>query len=284
VLTSTAASPSWSRCRTGSGPKAGKSGENTAVLQCAQSRDVQLRNPAEQREHPIAAAHAQPAEDVRELIGLPLQVRVAQVGDVAAPVPAPKGHLRRTGTVRMAVDRLVGDVHPAAAWQAGQLSPGCCPGELLAGTRIVRKVRLYSQRFGLADRLPVHTDLPRRGAAVQLRFQRPGDRTGADRDESPTVCGQGAADSRSVRRIKRRRRSPPCRLQVLTPPAQTADIGPTRWSPSALEASSLVHDSEDRGRSRVRRRVAVWLAVQGGVRSWSSCSRRSPWQSSSPSP
>jgi hypothetical protein len=95
-------------------------------------------------------------------------------------------------------------------------SPGCCPGELLAGTRIGRKVRLHSQRFGLADRLPVHTNLPRRGAAVQLRFQRPGDRTGADRDESPTVCGQGAADSRSARRIKRRRRSPPCRLQVLT--------------------------------------------------------------------
>ena len=55
VVTSTLPSPRSSRWWIGSGPKAENSGQKTLrVLERAERGDVQLRDPAEQGEHPVA--------------------------------------------------------------------------------------------------------------------------------------------------------------------------------------------------------------------------------------
>jgi hypothetical protein len=84
------------------------------VLERAKRRDVQLRNPAREHEHPVAAVDAERGEHAREAIGLSLQLGVGEFNCWAALAEEPQGDGARQRTLGLAIHGLVADVQSPA--------------------------------------------------------------------------------------------------------------------------------------------------------------------------
>ena len=127
--------------------------EHRSVLERAERRDVQLRDPAREHEHPLAALHPERREHAREAVRLPLQLPVGELRRRVALAQEAQRDRVRQGTVRVAIDRLVGDVQ-AAVGQAGEAGPRRRPRELRPRPIVVGQVRSVPARVRLANRMP----------------------------------------------------------------------------------------------------------------------------------
>ena len=120
--------------------------EDAAVLERPERRHVQLGNPAREHEHALAAPYPQRVEHAREPIGLPLQAGVGEVRRRMALAQEAQRDRIRQRPVRVAIDRLVGDVETPAG-EAGEPRLGRCPRELRPRPVVIGHVRSWSVRL-----------------------------------------------------------------------------------------------------------------------------------------
>lgn len=147
--------------------------DHTARLQRPEHRDVEVRDPAQQREHPLTLAHAEVAQHRSEPVRALGEAGVGELGDPARSVDPAQRRLPSPWALGVPVHRLVRDVQPAAA-QAGHGRPRRGPVEVAARRRVVTQVRSRANLGRLADRCPVHVRTrscgsPRRGRAERSR-------------------------------------------------------------------------------------------------------------------
>ena len=135
-MTSTAAVAQRSRWRDRLGAERGEQrADDAAVLERAEDGDVELGDPPEQREHPLArrARRASASTLAKRSVAAPSSA----IGD--RPSCCRRGRSQRSADAvaprarGVAVDRLVGDVQPPRRGQPGQPFPGASASSVVVG-------------------------------------------------------------------------------------------------------------------------------------------------------
>ena len=124
--------------------------EDAAVLQRAESREVELRHPPEQREHPVALGDAQLPQQVGKPVGMRTQGRVGEIAHLIVTPDPPHGEHVAAAGGDMTVDRLMGNVEPATG-QAVQQPPRLRPRERPRVAVVVLEVGADAVLGALAD-------------------------------------------------------------------------------------------------------------------------------------
>jgi hypothetical protein len=131
--------------------------EHASIFERAKGVDVKLRYAAEQREDSIPLGHVALGKDIGKPIHCRSERGVAEVSDsIVAPDPAQGEPVAATGS-DVSVDRLVGDIEPAARQlveQRPDLRPRERPGMLL----VIQEIGADTVVSPLVDSLPFHIE------------------------------------------------------------------------------------------------------------------------------